>query len=760
MSKKFYLICIALCAFLCITIYVSQTPFDRLNHTFFQADLYENSLDNETTYRTFPLQLPAGAYTYTVNYKSADPIPYQIKAPERLGSNNDFFLVTDAEEFLPAAGSTTSEERTFYISEKTSGLILEFIAKGDHTFSSLALQSGGRVYNDAITSALLVFGLFLIFMALAFLNEKQKSNPTTLAQVSYSPGPHEAFFIFVFIAFVTTMPLMKPYLTNGHDANFHLSRIEGIADGLRSGQFPVIISSSRTLGYGDLSPIFYPSLFLYIPAILLLLGHSLLFSYSVFVFSVNLLTAYIAYVSIKGITRSKAAGYAGSLLYTFALYRLVNLYTRAALGELTAMAFLPLVVYGMYEVLFGEEKKLMPLVLGYTGLLHSHVLSVEIMAFFCLLFLIFSLKSLTWRRFFALGKAALLTVFLNAFFLTPFLYYYFSVDIIAFFRAPQPYAHMTFLPQMFTSFVSTFGNSKDIFNLQGEMPLSIGFLLACVLLSYAFVAYRDMKKGTAASNRMGSLCFGFAIFFLYLSNALFPWIRFDQSERTLFHRLILIIQFPWRFYGVATVCICILGGLLFDRLPQKHTAYLLFALFLLSALNVSPYLADYTSNPSQSKAIPMKFASFEQHFVSSGKYISSNKYLALDTNEKDLLSRGISLKASSKDVEITNTDRDGMNFTFTYHKKGWMGQSAFIEMPMHYFDGYVACLDDQQPLFVTQGKGNLVNIALPEGTQEGTVHIRYRHPSLFMAGYVVSALTIVGLLLLKIRNRKAHTKKK
>lgn len=56
--------------------------------------------------------------------------------------------------------------------------------------------------------------------------------------------------ILVCAAAFACMPLLWRGVYDGHDLLFHLNRIEGIASGLRNGQFPVRIHSSTLLGYG------------------------------------------------------------------------------------------------------------------------------------------------------------------------------------------------------------------------------------------------------------------------------------------------------------------------------------------------------------------------------------------------------------------------------------------------------------------------------------------------------------------------------
>ena len=109
-------------------------------------------------------------------------------------------------------------------------------------------------------------------------------------------------------------------------------------------------------GYGYASPVFYPSLFLYFPALLEALGVTVVDAVNVWLFLCNLATAASMYYSASRLFCSARIGCLASILYTLGIYRLGNFYTRAAYGELTAMIFLPLVILGFYEVFCRDEK--------------------------------------------------------------------------------------------------------------------------------------------------------------------------------------------------------------------------------------------------------------------------------------------------------------------------------------------------------------------------------------------------------------------
>lgn len=109
------------------------------------------------------------------------------------------------------------------------------------------------------------------------------------------------------------------------------------------------------------------------------------------------MTVIISYISFKKLSKDKLIGVLGCALYTLSLYRLNNIFIRSAVGEYTAMAFLPLILLGLYCVYsenIGEKEKqrsICFLVIGFTGVLQSHILSFEMIVLFtgiiCIIFI-------------------------------------------------------------------------------------------------------------------------------------------------------------------------------------------------------------------------------------------------------------------------------------------------------------------------------------------------------------------------------------
>ena len=96
--------------------------------------------------------------------------------------------------------------------------------------------------------------------------------------------------------FFVSLPCLGGFAPYGSDLHYHMSRVAGIAEGLRTGQFPVFLYPDFLNGYGYASPIFYGEALLYIPALLVLAGYPLFTAYNIFNVLVNALTVGVCYL--------------------------------------------------------------------------------------------------------------------------------------------------------------------------------------------------------------------------------------------------------------------------------------------------------------------------------------------------------------------------------------------------------------------------------------------------------------------------------
>ena len=176
---------------------------------------------------------------------------------------------------------------------------------------------------------------------------------------------------------VVSYPFFATQITpsNHGDLLFHLNRIEGIKDGLLAGQFPVRIHAYQLDGYGYPVGIFYPDLFLYPAAFLRLLGVRIEGAYNFLCIMSNIMTVYSSWYAFSRFSRSYKIGAISAVLYTICSYHIIEIYVRSALGEKLAMAFFPLVLVMMWEIIYKDEKKWPVFVVAFTCIIQAHILT-------------------------------------------------------------------------------------------------------------------------------------------------------------------------------------------------------------------------------------------------------------------------------------------------------------------------------------------------------------------------------------------------
>ena len=229
--------------------------------------------------------------------------------------------------------------------------------------------------------------------------------------------------LIIFVCICSSWVLLIPGIPTGHDLAFHLSRISAIRDGLLLGEFPLKVYPNYFGGYGYANGLFYPDIFLYLPAVLCILGFKVVTSYKIFLFTCTVCTALSMYYCVNDILKSNYMAALSMILYTLSSYRISNIYTRAAVGEVLAFIFVPIVVLGVYKIIYRDYKKWYVLTIGFTGLFLSHFITTLLMVGFTALILILTFKRLYKepKRVVYLLLATVVTISLVAFFMFPML---------------------------------------------------------------------------------------------------------------------------------------------------------------------------------------------------------------------------------------------------------------------------------------------------------------------------------------------------
>ncbi len=664
------------------------------------------------------LNLPWGDYDVTVEYDS--PADMELRA---VSAGRQTFIQDGV--WRLAAGAGTSVCR-FTLTDSTSGLLIAGdLAEGAEIRSITVHKVGAGIFSaDLAAYAALLGAVLTVLLVLSW-------DTSALGRMRR----RDALMVLGAAAF-SCMPLLWGGVFDGHDMLFHLNRIEGIASGLRCGQFPVRIHASTLLGYGYAASEFYPELFLYIPAILRNMGVSLCASVRVFEAGINLLAALSCYVSAKAIFDSRRTAVGASVLYTLCVYRLVNLYTRATLGESLAMIFFPLIIWSLYEVLRRDDGKWPLLALGMTGVCMSHLLSTLFSVLFCAIAAVFSLPKLMRekRRFLSILKAAAITVLCCVWFYVPMMQY--SGDGVSTSVVLDAQENVLQPGGFFVAFAGDMNADipEDFAYTIGVVP-GLALLVGCALLLVR--RYAQGKAVMDGKDRAALALGALGVVALLGATNAFPW-ELVCSLRRPFSTFFKQIQFPWRLVGVAVPMMSMAAAWGYLKEDRHASAGAAVIVALCAACS------GYTMQCMVQRTPVLDKETF------TDTRISQFEYTYVGTEKTALKPGDIRVGGAEGAYSVLEMTKRGTNLTAVIEMDG----GAYIEFPLLYYPGYQAAVNGI-PCKVARGTNNMLRVYGTASGQTATVDISFKPPMAWIAAQSVSLLGLTLLILFLRRMKRA-----
>ncbi len=690
------------------------------------------------------MSLGFGSYEVTMQYRAAsDENNYQIFDSTYVDNamSGDLFGSLD---------STKSVQKVpFWLYHKTNSFFVAWF--GDVNMECITIRQTNALLYEWLISFVLFFAV-LDFILYRFFRSAGKD--------SIEIRKNKIYGVIAITTFVASLPLMINYLLDCRgDISFHLARIEGIYEGLAGGSFPVRMDGFMLHGQGYADPIFYPNLFLYIPALFRLAGMPVLRAYKLFLGIWNLFSCAVAYYSFKKIVKSDKAALIGMIIYVLSPYRILCVYGRGALGEGLALTFFPLVAAGLWMLLSPAKKKgekafagvsfggIIILALGLTGILQSHILSCEMVGIFMILALLICAKR-TFRiqTLVSLVFSAVLVVLLNLFFLIPFLQSY-GMDLYVFKNFDvYLYENALSVYELFGSQFDLYGQSSILTSdLRDEMGMSLGLAILFGMLIAAFgirlIASRrktDMGRLITVTAVLGTLS-------AWITTYFFPWKQVENIP--VVGKLFCMVQFPWRYLGISTFCFTLMivaylqireegcaegAGLLFGKNMQIVNIILVGLTVLVAYLNVQS-LMNQTEY----------FAPYSAVGVNQGRTMIQAEYMYSDTTIDGLRSA----------AKVPNAyTRSGTTLRFTVSEPA--AEAWELATPMAYYPYYIA-MDEQtkETFFTAKGEAGTAIIYVPGG-YSGTIKFYVPEAKKWLLGDLVSLFTIIGLIVFGLVSSK------
>lgn len=687
-----------------------------------------------------------GDWTFRVNYLTDSDDNYAIVYSEREMEENaeagsrgkvltKIMLSKDAE----------SSEQTLHFDEGMTEIYVQIY----HLGGTLEVNNVEVQDSTAYTDKYWTVGIVLAICLLLYFLLKAKHNARHISDNQIIVAALFGTILY------SSVPLMNTFLAKTHDLYFHLSRIEGIVVAMQNGDFPMWINMSGEFFLGYSNPALYPQLFLYIPAFFAYFGMSLMNAYKLFVVIINVATAIISYHCFKKIFNSKRIGLLTSIAYTLCSYRLIDIYSRGAMGEMLSSVFLPICLYGMYEICVNNESNWIYLTIGITGVLSSHVLSTVFVGLYLATYFVILIPKM-WhhkfiKRIIALIKVGITTILINLYFIVPFLHYYLREPLRIFTRGSgeEAASNAAYLSQMFSTFVYADNNrgSIETGSTQGEMAISIGLLIpvCCIIFAFASFCMRSIiiKNSAAEKRERVNKCFdlgNYALFgtalAIYLSSDLFPWEKVDNIPIL---SILSGIQFPWRLlmmaqlFGIVVIG-CLMQLFIWYRPKWKNKA--LLVVVCLIVMSAAPYIDSTNDESVISDRALVGVATTDDLYrytvPDEGKVLEHYEYL------------GISSSAAG--TEITNFSRKGTTLKFHYQLAEGQNE-AVLSLPLYAYPGYSLMVNGTKLDYSVDDYGLM---EFHTNTQEADVVVTYTGSPSWRLVYRVSEATVVILILYEI----------
>ncbi len=692
-----------------------SSDYVKFNDGFWYADKKLIKTDSEVDFLTGPhIPLSKGSYLVTVDYNCTSQ---QIVTATAGGRENVFVKTGNAR--MNRTLHTTSFRVQVDRNVDDFEVIVKYSGTGSVKINNIEIKED----YAGLGKALVILLMLMIICDIVYLfYDKLYENRTTV-------------FLLASIALLSSVPLMCRGIGRGHDFDVHVMRIEGIAAELSRGVFPVRMSSDWIQGYGYPISIYYGDLLLYIPALLRIAGFDVVMAYKIYTVLINIGTAVISYFCFKGIFKDNRYALLLSLVYSTASYRLTNLYIRTALGEFTACMFLPLIALALYRIYTEDpqdknyHKNSWILAFGMSGLICNHMLTTEmvvlVMIILCVVLIKYTVRIETIKTYLlAVGQ----TILLSAFFIIPFLDYYFNVDVRLNSNLNSGSYDMkqrigVNLAELFSFYRDPFSEFTKANN--PRIMVTPGIVLMLALLAALFLI---IKLGFKESGLPLLVCTGFSILVLFVASRQFPWDALNTGDSKL-GLMLVQVQFPWRYIGISLIFLTLVAGFVLKMCEDKKIGSpdtYMQVMALLCIISTAFFAGSYIDDTHFTRYY--NGADLNTSFVGMGEYILK------DSSYKDI--DGKVTVDKIKKAEIS--ERDGCHIELDIETGGKDGS---VTLPVFNYKGYKAVDQDGHKLDISEGNNKQINITVPKSSSKITVD--FAEPAIWRISEIISLFTLI-----------------
>ena len=460
---------------------------------------------------------------------------------------------------------------------------------------------------------------------------------------------------------------------------------------------------------------------------------------------------------------NRVIGLLGAALYSLNLYRLTNLYVRAAVGEYSAMTFLPLILYALWAAFTlptdapGYKKLWIPGVIGYSGLIVTHILTCGMAAIFTILTCLICIRRVFRKETFAvLAKIVIYTTLACLWFLVPFADYMltdtFRVQTETFsiwhtlVQSAEPL-------QLFDLFARAGGATAVLADgIGSDMSFTVGgaLLLGCLVLPALLLIGPVQPR----QQKPALLCLALGLLAMWMATAYFPWYSLSKILPPL-GAFVQTMQFNWRFQALTGILLtaAAVAGLQAVHRTQKKL-YLPLCCMLCTAMLLTGSYFFHDVFQTKDNCVYYELSDIDQGtdhtaFARLKEQISMGEYLPAESDPESIWFQ-TSPGYDGDALMISDYQKSGLTVRFNAENQSNTEQTIIV--PLTAYKGYRAQANEQA-LSVSRAANGQVQLSIPAGFS-GSISVKFAEPLYWRVSELISLIFVLALLLLPRKHRK------
>jgi len=546
------------------------------------------------------------------------------------------------------------------------------------------------------------------------------------------------FGLLFIVSILSVRSFFSPGFFPMHD-DAQVARVIVIARALQNGQFPVRLVADLGYGYGYPIFNFYGPLPYYTGGIIHIAGVDAVTATKIMIglgVIIGTFSMYLLSSSIFGVY----GGLFSAVLFSYFPYRAVQIFVRGAIGELWAISFLPLVLYGLL-LLSQKNNHIKGIFIGALSLsavILSHtVFGYIVTGCIALVALVLFAVSLCTRKELirsvglSLIFLSLLTLGMTAFFWLPALSEMQYTNVYKVIGKTALYTdHYICISQLWDSAWGFGGSAPGC--LDG-MSFKLGRLQILYFFISLFMWIFLKEKGKRINFIMIFIAAlsGLLLFLMLpISEIVWKYIPFSS-----------FVQYPWRFLGPLGICMAVLCGYIFYK-KSPVVSVILLSIFggVVLLANMKLFFPQYTYNrPTES------FGTAEELQWRASKV--SDEYLPrefrIPQNQSEIPEERVTGNQYTKVTKISETEVRG-----TYQIQS--DRSQELNLNMAFFPGWTYSINGNQVKpKVVEGRPSVI---LSSGNS--ILEMRFTDTIDRKIGNGITVLTIIAIVFMLTYGKK------